>query len=384
MRDDWQAGGFGIYVHWPFCQSKCPYCDFNSHVAAAVDQRAWARAFVSELRRYARETPQRIVNSIFFGGGTPSLMDPALIETLIACIAEHWPLARDVEITLEANPTSIELGKFKDFRAAGVNRVSVGIQALNDNDLRRLGRLHSTAEALHAIEIARAVFLRSSFDLIYARQDQSLSAWEAELSQALALDLDHLSVYQLTIEPDTAFGRLHQAHRLPGLPSDDLAADMYQLTQDLCKSANLPAYEVSNHARPWAQARHNLLYWRSGDYIGIGPGAHGRLTVDDTRYSIDTDLSPDIWLEKATRGNAEHSRVPLDTADRVTEFVMMGLRLSEGLDLLRLKQMGGALIEEKVANLVDLGLVTRSESHLTVSAHGRMVLNSITRELLVD
>lgn len=384
MTDGAIGAGFGIYLHWPYCLAKCPYCDFNSHVARSVNQRDWAKAFVSELEHYALETPERVVNSVFFGGGTPSLMEPALVETIIACIAENWRLAQDVEISLEANPTSIETGKFRDFRAAGINRVSVGIQALNDNDLRRLGRQHDHKEALAAIDIARNVFTRTSFDLIYARQDQTLSEWEAELSRALSLDLDHLSLYQLTIEPETVFGRRFAANRLAGLPDDDLSAEMYEVTQDICEAAGLPAYEVSNHARPWAQSRHNMIYWRSGDYLGIGPGAHGRLTLNSTRYATDTELNPDIWRLAAEGGVGEKSRVMLSETDRVTEYVMMSLRLSEGVDLARLKRMGGALNVAKVDELTTYGLLLQENNRLIVTKSGRMVLNAITRTLLLD
>lgn len=384
MGDDLDDGGFGIYIHWPFCLSKCPYCDFNSHVAGAVDQRDWARAFVLELERYAWITRQRVVNSIFFGGGTPSLMEPALVETIITCIAENWVLAKDVEITLEANPTSVEAGKFRDFRTSGINRISVGVQALNDHSLKRLGRLHTAAEALAAIDIAQSIFLRSSFDLIYARQDQSGPDWEAELSFALSLGTEHLSLYQLTIENNTAFGRLHMAGRLTGLPDDTLSADMYSITQQLCEQAGLPAYEVSNHAKPWAQSRHNLIYWRCGDYLGIGPGAHGRISLNNQRFATETALAPNDWKAAALAGNGEKSRALLSTKDSAAEYLMMSLRLAEGLDLDRLDRFDGGVDPLKIKELRDYGLITLKGRRLIATPSGRMVLNSIIRELLLD
>ncbi len=384
MSDQTTAGGFGIYIHWPFCLSKCPYCDFNSHVTTSVDQRDWARALVLELERYAWITSERLVTSIFFGGGTPSLMEPALIETLLTCIAENWSLAKNVEITLEANPTSVEVNKFRDFRASGINRVSVGIQALNDGSLRQLGRLHTTSEALAAIDIAQSVFRRSNFDLIYARQDQNLSDWEAELGFALGLGSEHISLYQLTIEQKTAFGRLQSAGGLTGMPDDTLSADMYSLTQDLCEQAGLPAYEVSNHAKPWAQSRHNLVYWRCGDYIGVGPGAHGRVFLQGQRFAIDTPLSPDRWKSAAFSGNAEQSRTVLTAQDMAAEYVMMSLRLVEGLDLDRLSFFGGSINTLKIKELSEYGLLVHRGNRLIATPSGRMVLNAIIRQLLVD
>ncbi|HDR29144.1 radical SAM family heme chaperone HemW, partial [Rhodovulum sp.] len=283
--EDWQAGGFGLYVHWPFCLSKCPYCDFNSHVAASIDMGEWQRAYLSEIRRIGAETGPRTLTSVFFGGGTPSLMAPDLVAAILDTVRATWPCANDMEVTLEANPGSVEAGRFAGYRDAGVGRVSLGVQALNDADLGRLGRLHSAAEARAAFDIARNTFERVSFDLIYARQDQLLADWQAELGQALALGVDHLSLYQLTIEPGTAFGDRHARGGLRGLPDDDRAADMYLATQEICAAAGLPAYEVSNHARPGAESRHNLIYWRYGDYAGIGPGAHGRLTLDGRRWA---------------------------------------------------------------------------------------------------
>src|SRR5262252_8891286 len=274
MRAD-DHPGFGLYVHWPFCLSKCPYCDFNSHVREAIDHERWRDALLLELDHYAADTPARRLTSIFFGGGTPSLMAPDTVAAVIERAARHWPFAPDIEITLEANPTSVEAGKFAGFRSAGVNRVSLGVQALNDADLKFLGRHHSAAEARAAIEIARRSFRRHSFDLIYARPGQSAAAWRAELAEAIALAGDHLSVYQLTIEPETVFGAAHRRGELQ-VPEEEDAAALYELTQELLGAAGLPAYEISNHARPGEESRHNLAYWRYRTYAGIGPGAHGR------------------------------------------------------------------------------------------------------------
>ncbi len=385
MAEDWQQGGFGIYVHWPFCQSKCPYCDFNSHVSANVDQRHWAKAFVAELERYHRQTSERVVNSVFFGGGTPSLMSPELVETILMCIAENWKLAKDVEITLEANPTSVEAGKFRDFQGAGVNRVSLGLQALHDHDLKRLGRLHSVDEGLRAIEIAQSSFPQVSFDLIYARQDQTLSEWQAELTRALSLGTDHLSMYQLTIEDGTAFGRLHKAGRLSGLPKDDLSADMYALTQQICDTVGMPAYEVSNHAKPWAQSKHNLIYWRSGDFLGVGPGAHGRLTFDDERFATETNLSPEIWLESALLGKGESLRELVSPREGAIEQLMMALRLTEGVGLNRVRALDRTLINNgKLADLEQMGFVKRDGDRLAATPSGRMILNTLIKELIND
>ncbi|MDQ7080228.1 MAG: radical SAM family heme chaperone HemW [Paracoccaceae bacterium] len=382
MRPDTQDAGFGIYIHWPFCQSKCPYCDFNSHVAAHIDHRAWARAYTRALTHYAQETGDRVVNSIFFGGGTPSLMEPEIVETVLWCIVENWKIDRDVEITLEANPSSVEAGRFADYRAAGVNRVSLGVQALNDTDLRALGRLHSAQEALQSIDIAEKNFPRVSFDLIYARQDQTIANWRQELAFALSLGTEHLSLYQLTIEDGTAFGKRHAAGNLRGLPDDDLSADLYEVTQILCEEANLPPYEVSNHAKPWAQSRHNLIYWRGGDFIGIGPGAHGRLTLSGTRYATETPRDPQEWLAKTLKSCGESQRTALPPHEVALEYLMMSLRLAEGTDLERLSALGFQLDHKKVSDLQDLGLVSMSNSTIRATTNGRMVLNSILRELL--
>ncbi|WP_425051012.1 radical SAM family heme chaperone HemW [Psychromarinibacter sp. S121] len=382
MPENWQAGGFGLYVHWPFCQSKCPYCDFNSHVAEHIDQARWRDAYLTDLARSAAETPDRVVSTVFFGGGTPSLMDPETVDAILDAVGRHWTLANDLEVTLEANPGSVEAGRFAGYRDAGVNRVSMGVQALNDADLKALGRLHSVAEARAAFDIARNTFDRVSFDLIYARQNQTLGAWRAELTQALSMALDHLSLYQLTIEDGTAFGARHQRGLLRGLPDDDSAADMYFATQEIAEAHGLPAYEISNHARPGAESRHNKIYWQSGDWIGLGPGAHGRLSLDGTRIATDTPLAPGKWLDLVeTKGSGEQSRTPVPPEEQATEYLMMGLRLSEGIDLVRYAEIGGTLPD--LSNLIDLGLIETSGDTLRVTREGRPLLNAILRELIL-
>ena len=383
MADDWQEGGFGLYVHWPYCVSKCPYCDFNSHVAQGVDQDIWRRAYLSALSHYAARTGGRRLRSIYFGGGTPSLMRPDLVGAIIDAAQRYWIFDNDIEITLEANPGSVEAKRFAGYRRAGVNRVSLGIQALNDTDLRRLGRIHTLREALNALEIAHAEFERVSFDLIYARQDQSLSAWEAELAHALALEPAHLSLYQLSIEPETAFGARARAGKLGGLPSEERAADMYEVTDYLCKNKGLIRYEVSNHALPSQESRHNLIYWQAGDYIGIGPGAHGRLSLDGKRFATETPLDPAIWLKKALTGTGESARLPLAGAEQATEYLLMGLRTRAGISLKRLKAMGGALPDpDPLHRLEELGLLEQKGDSLRVTAQGMPLLNAILRELI--
>ncbi|GGH29095.1 oxygen-independent coproporphyrinogen-3 oxidase [Cribrihabitans marinus] len=385
MTDDWRNGGFGLYVHWPFCEAKCPYCDFNSHVTRNIDQSAWTNAYLKELARYAEEVPGRVLNTIFFGGGTPSLMAPDTVGAVIDAARGHWPCANDLEITLEANPGSVEAGRFAGYRDAGVNRISMGIQALNDTDLRRLGRLHSVADAQAAFDIARHCFDRVSFDLIYARQDQTPADWQAELSQALSMAVDHLSLYQLTIEDGTAFGDRFRRGGLRGLPDDDNAADMYRITQDLCEAHGMPAYEVSNHAAPGAESRHNLIYWRYGDYVGIGPGAHGRLTLNGRRLATETPLVPGRWMEAVAGGAGELSRERLDPQDAASEYLMMGMRLAEGIDMERYRALFGRdLPSDSRAYLVDLGMVEEDGPILRATRDGRAVLNAILRELLTD
>lgn len=385
LTEDWQNGGFGIYLHWPFCQAKCPYCDFNSHVSREIDQSRWLRAYLSEIDRLAALVPGRVLSSVFFGGGTPSLMDPDVVAGILERIRRHWPTANNMEVTLEANPGSVEAGRFAGYAQAGVSRVSMGIQALNNRDLRRLGRIHTVEEAQTAFDIARAQFDRVSFDLIYARQDQTLVEWESELRQALSMAVDHLSLYQLTIEQGTAFGDRYTAGKLRGLPPDDLSADMYQATQDICGAAGMDAYEVSNHARPGAESRHNSLYWRYGDYVGIGPGAHGRLTLNGQRHAIEQWHMPGKWLAMAEMGNADEALTPLPSEDQAVEFLLMGLRLSDGIDPRRYAALSGrSFPAEKLDYLSGLDMIEHGPTHLRVTSQGRMVLNAVLEQLLAE
>ena len=385
LAEDWQNGGFGLYIHWPFCQAKCPYCDFNSHVAREIDQKRWLRAYLSELDRVAQETTGRVLNSVFFGGGTPSLMEPVVIATILERVRALWPCANDMESTLEANPGSVEAGRFAAYRQGGVNRISMGIQALNDRDLQRLGRIHTVAEAKQAFDIARHSFDRVSFDLIYARQDQTLEDWRSELTEATTMAIDHLSLYQLTIEQGTAFGDRYALGKLRGLPTDDLAADMYEATQEICESAGLHAYEVSNYAGIGSESRHNLIYWRYGDYAGIGPGAHARLTLGGQRHAIETWSNPAKWLSRVEQGSGESLRDAIDQSGQVAEFLLMGLRLSEGIDLMRYQQLSGRELKgNRVDVLHELGMISTENQRLKVLPKGRMVLNSVLSEILAD
>ena len=385
MPKNWQIGGFGLYVHWPFCASKCPYCDFNSHVASTIDQSAWLEAYLAELRRVGAETEGRVLDSIYFGGGTPSLMAPETVAAIIDEAKQHWTFANDIEITLEANPSSIEAQNFAGYRDGGVNRVSMGIQALNNDDLRKLGRLHSVDEAKQALTLAKSLFSRVNFDLIYARQDQSIEAWDEELREALNFEPSHLSMYQLTIEPGTAFGARHEAGKLPGLPLDEQATEMFFLTQRITRDAGIPAYEVSNHARPGDESRHNLIYWRSGDWLGIGPGAHGRITLNGTRYATETALAPNEWLKTVSQGSGETLRDVIPADEWATEFLLMGLRTAEGIDLVRLNEIHENPINvNKFKDLIELDLIDLGGNTLRATENGRPVLNGILRELLPD
>ncbi len=379
----WQEAGFGLYIHWPFCQAKCPYCDFNSHVSGSIDQDEWANAYLSELDRVAAETSERVLGTVFFGGGTPSLMDPHLIDQIMDRIRRNWFVANDFEVTMEANPSSVEAGRFRSYRAAGVDRVSLGVQALNDGDLRALGRLHSADEARAALEVAASCFDRASFDLIYARQNQSLADWETELTKALSFGFSHMSLYQLTIEDGTVFGARHSRGLLKGLPSEDTSADMFDLTQQMMASADMPAYEVSNHAKSGQEARHNQVYWRGGDYLGIGPGAHGRLTLDGLRYATETPLAPATWLKAVkVNGSGESARTALSGSDQDTEYLMMSLRTSEGSDLGRLRDVASSNITNNINRLSENGLIAQKDVRLTVPAEKRILLNAILAELL--
>ena len=376
--------GFGIYVHWPFCAAKCPYCDFNSHVRhAAPDQARFARAFAREIATTAALTGPREITSIFLGGGTPSLMDPATVTAILEAIALHWTVRGDVEITLEANPSSVEAGRFEGYRAAGVNRVSLGVQALDDASLRRLGRLHSVDQALGAIDLARRTFPRLSFDLIYARPGQTVDEWEAELTRAIDLAADHLSLYQLTIEEGTPFHALHRAGRLV-VPDDDASAAMFGATRALTEARGLPLYEVSNHARPGAESRHNLTYWRYGDYAGIGPGAHGRLSIDGHRWATRVTAHPETWLEEVERdGVGLAERALLDPEQIGDEMLVMGMRLTEGIDTARWSATTGRTLDPgREAALREHGLVERLGDHRLRATHsGLLVLDAVLAEL---
>ncbi|WP_244525484.1 radical SAM family heme chaperone HemW [Pseudooceanicola nitratireducens] len=383
MAEDWEAGGFGIYIHWPFCQAKCPYCDFNSHVSRQIDQARWLSAYLKEIDRHAAETPGRVVRSVFFGGGTPSLMPPETVHAILDRIRHHWPRANDLEVTLEANPGSVESARFRAYNQAGVSRISMGIQALNDRDLKRLGRIHSVDEALKAFDIARSTFDRVSFDLIYARQDQTPDQWRAELKQALNMAIDHLSLYQLTIEDGTTFGDRYRIGKLRGLPDEDDSASMYDITQEVAVAAGFNTYEVSNHARPGAESRHNTLYWRYGDYVGIGPGAHGRLTLNGTRLATEAIRMPDAWLSHVEQGSGDKLRSALTFDDQATEFLLMGLRLSDGIDIDRYGALAGRpLPSTSLQELSDMGMVEQSGPILRATDQGRLVLNAVIAKLL--
>ena len=382
LSEDWRHGGFGLYIHWPFCEAKCPYCDFNSYVSPDVDASVWEAALIAELDRHAELTQGRLLNSIFFGGGTPSLMPPAMVGNLIARALEHWVPANDIEITLEANPSSVEASRFAGFQAAGVNRISMGIQALNDPDLKRLGRLHSVSEAMTALEIAKKSFGRVSFDLIYARQDQLLSQWHKELDEAILLSDGHLSLYQLTIEPGTAFGFRAEAGKLRGLPDENQSADMFDLTNEVCAAAGLQAYEVSNYAAKGLESRHNIIYWRGGDYIGIGPGAHGRLTSSGQRVATQTALAPKAWLDRVSvTSSGTVASQPLSRSDHANELIMMGLRMQDGISLSRIEAVAGAPIAVPT-HLLDLGLIAVNEDRLRATQSGRPLLNQLVTALM--
>jgi putative oxygen-independent coproporphyrinogen III oxidase len=375
---------FGVYIHWPFCRSKCPYCDFNSHVRhGGIDQPRFVRAFKAEIAATAARTPGRVVSTIFFGGGTPSLMEPATVAAILDAVAEHWRVADNIEVTLEANPTSVEAERFAGYRAAGVNRVSLGVQALDDAALSALGRTHTAREALDALAIARRIFKRYSFDLIYARPGQTTAAWRAELQSAISEAAEHLSLYQLTIEPETPFAALHAAGKL-AVPDADHARTLYDVTQEICADAGLPAYEISNHARLGGECRHNLVYWRSREYAGIGPGAHGRLDIDGTRQATATERLPEAWLLRVeAQGHGLVTDEPLSRDEVADEFLLMGLRLAEGIDLDRFKMLaGGPLASEQIADLARHGLIeTTPSGRLRVTPAGFPVLDAIVADL---
>ena len=379
-----QDAGFAVYVHWPFCLSKCPYCDFNSHVrAGGIDEARYVEAFRREIAHAGDMTPGRTVSSIFLGGGTPSLMQPETVAAILDAIAQTWSVARQAEVTLEANPTSVEAGRFKGYRSAGVNRVSLGVQALNDADLRRLGRTHSVAEALAAVDVASRYFSRFSFDLIYARPDQTAAAWKAELRQAIARAAEHLSLYQLTIEPDTWFERLHQAGKLV-LPDAEAARILYDVTQEVCDQAGLPAYEISNHARPGGESRHNLVYWRYGEYVGVGPGAHGRVMTARGRTATATEKAPEAWLASVERrGHGLVEETLLTREEAGDEFLLMGLRLREGIEPARYRTISGRTLDhERIQDLMGDGLIAhRVGARIAVTPAGFPVLDAVVADL---
>ncbi len=373
---------FGVYVHWPFCAAKCPYCDFNSHVRERFDDMRWAAAVASELRAVAElQSARPAVSSIFFGGGTPSLMSGRALARVLDEIASLWSVNNDAEITLEANPNSVEQGRFRDYRAAGVNRVSIGVQALDDRALKALGRLHGAEEAKAAVRLALEIFPRASFDLIYARPEQTLSNWREELEEALAFGTEHLSLYQLTIEQGTAFATLARQGKLV-LPEEDVAAEFYELTQELCAVSGLPAYEVSNHARTGAESRHNLIYWRYGDYAGVGPGAHGRLTLGNRRIATEAERLPERWLAAVEAKGSSIVTTDIPSPDAAREHLLMGLRLSEGIELAAYRKRWGAAPDaERIRDLVSSGFLCRDNARLRATAKGRLVLNRLIAEV---
>jgi oxygen-independent coproporphyrinogen-3 oxidase len=378
------GSAFGVYIHWPFCLSKCPYCDFNSHVRhAAIDEARFLRAFLTEIATNAARAPGRTVTSIFFGGGTPSLMQPATVGAILEGVGRAWNVAADAEVTLEANPTSVEATRFRGYRAAGVNRVSLGVQALDDGALRRLGRTHTAQEALTAVAIARQVFGRYSFDLIYAREDQTPDAWAVELKRAIAEAAEHLSLYQLTIELDTPFAALRAAGKLT-IPDEDCARRLYDMTQEICAGAGLPAYEVSNHARPGAECRHNLVYWRMQEYAGIGPGAHGRLDIDGRRHATATEKRPETWLMRVeSLGHGLMTDDILTPEENADEFLLMGLRLAEGIDPRGYARIAGRSLDpRRLAILNQEGAVEiTADGRLRVTPAGFPVLDAVVADL---
>jgi oxygen-independent coproporphyrinogen-3 oxidase len=384
LADQNDAKAFGVYIHWPFCLSKCPYCDFNSHVRReAIDEPRFVRAFAAEIAATAARIPGRTVSTIFFGGGTPSLMQPATVAALIDAVAAAWPIAPDAEITLEANPTSVEADRFRGYRTAGVNRVSLGVQALDDRALAALGRTHSAREALAAVGVARSVFGRYSFDLIYARPNQSAEEWAGELRSALEEAGEHISLYQLTVEPDTPFAALHAAGKLQP-PDEDAARALYDVTQNVCAARGLPAYEISNHARRGGECRHNLIYWRAQQYAGIGPGAHGRLDMDSQRHATATEKRPEDWLSRVE--NLGHGLITddvLTSAERADEYLLMGLRLAEGIDLARYERIAGRPLDpSRVAILRRHGFVeTTPAGRLRVTLPGFPLLDAVVADL---
>jgi len=376
-----------VYIHWPFCKFKCPYCDFNSHVREKISHDDWRKGYERELEYYREITGARRVHTVFFGGGTPSLMAPETAGAVIDKIAALWDLDADAEITLEANPTSVEAEKLHGFRSAGVNRVSLGVQALQDADLKKLGRQHSAAEALSAVKLASGIFDRYTFDLIYARPDQTPSMWEAELKNALQYARGHLSLYQLTIEEGTQYHTLFQRGELK-IPDEETGARMYELTQDIMGREGMPAYEVSNHARPGHESRHNLVYWRYQDYAGIGPGAHGRLTLDGKKYATRAHRAPEIWLDKVAQDrHGAHPFEEITQEQRAREMLMMGLRLAEGIDVAALNRETGMAVDvfvprQRLQAMIDEGYLGLDDKTIKATLPGRQRLNAVLTYLL--
>jgi putative oxygen-independent coproporphyrinogen III oxidase len=379
-----EPSAFGVYVHWPFCLSKCPYCDFNSHVRhGGIDQSRYVKAYLREIETIAARTEGRTVSTIFFGGGTPSLMQPDTVAAILDGIGKHWAVAPDVEVTIEANPTSVEAERFRGFRTAGVNRVSLGVQALDDESLKALGRLHTAEEALKAVAIARSVFDRYSFDMIYARPGQTPDAWATELRRAIAEAAEHLSLYQLTIEADTPFFALHQSGKLT-VPDDDTARELYDLTQEICDASGLYAYEISNHARIGAECRHNLVYWRGDEYAGIGPGAHGRIEENGRRIATATERRPESWLMRVEGiGHGLVVDEVLTREERADEYLLMGLRLAEGIDPRRYEMLAGRPLDQKrIDNLRIEGAVeTTPSGYLRVTQAAFPILDAVVADL---
>lgn len=375
---------FGVYVHWPFCAAKCPYCDFNSHVhRGPFDEVAYVERYIKEIEHQAQLVPDQVVSSIFFGGGTPSLMDPRSVERIISAINQNWRLANNVEITLEANPTSVEQDKFQNYRLAGVNRVSLGVQSLRAEPLAALGRMHSVDEAKKALDLARTTFDRFSYDLIYARPHQTLQEWEEELIEALSIADRHISLYQLTIEEGTRYFDLFQAGKLQ-MPDGDLGAHFYELTQEICEDHGLPAYEISNHAQPGEESRHNLIYWHYGQYAGIGPGAHGRLVVADKRIATSTERMPFKWAERVDEkgvGFIEYDA--LSRSEQGDEYLLMGLRLKTGIDPIRFQKLAGhPLKSEQIEHLMGIGFIEYLDNgNLRVTDKGFPVLDAVVADL---
>ncbi|MEM7711075.1 MAG: radical SAM family heme chaperone HemW [Pseudomonadota bacterium] len=383
MGEQTAVRDLGVYIHWPFCEAICPYCDFNVRRARHVDHAVWLAAFRRAILAWRGVLDGRRVESIFFGGGTPSLMPPATVAGILDALADVWVIAADVEITLEANPTSVEAARFRDFAQAGVNRLSVGIQALDDDALDRLGRRHTAREACDALSIAQDVCPRVSFDLIYGRPHQSLTAWKAELDRALRLGGDHCSLYQLTIEDGTPFARQRKRGRLPGLPDDNRSAEFYDLTGTVCDAHGLSRYEVSNYARDGDQSRHNRIYWTAGDWIGIGPGAHGRLTINDRRVGTIEESVPGDWLEQAgspvlTDDRTEH----LTREEAAEEVLFSGLRLKEGLSIAALERWGYEMPADRLAHLLSDGLLRRDGGQIRTTAAGTVLIDAIVADLV--